>query len=134
MILMKPSSASYPYTVLNSLLDLLTFESYQEFSAAFTQYQTDTISKFSIIEGAKNFSEEGRYLFRKSLRSLFLATLLRVVKINFTKSAGKESVVKSWEVLIRNYKLHQSYVWILKKKLPLSFTLVSLLSGENSFL
>ena len=92
---MKPSSASYPYTVLNSLIDLLTFESYQEFSAAFTQYQTGTISKFSIIEGAKNFSEEGRYLFRKSLRSLFLATLLCVVKINFTKSAGKESVAKS---------------------------------------
>ena len=35
--------------------------SYQEFSVAFTQYQTDTISKFAIIEGAKNFPEEGTY-------------------------------------------------------------------------
>ena len=49
------------YIVLYFLLDLLTFVSYQEFSVAFTRYQTDTISKFAIIEGAKNFPEEGRY-------------------------------------------------------------------------
>ena len=55
------SFLSFPYIVLNFLLDLLIFASYEEFSVAFTQYQTDMISKFAIIEGAKNFPEEGRY-------------------------------------------------------------------------
>ena len=48
------------YTVLNLLLDLVTFDSYQEFSVTFTQYQTDTISKFAISERVKNFPEKGR--------------------------------------------------------------------------
>ena len=54
------SFLSIPYTVVNFLLDLLTFDCYREFSVAFTQYQTDTISKFAIIDGTKNFPEEGK--------------------------------------------------------------------------
>ena len=106
----------FPYIVLNFLLDLPTLLTViKNFRLHLPNTKKIRYQNLQLLKVLRTFVKTVGILFRESLQNLFLATLPCVVKINSTKSASNESIAKSWEVLNRNYKLHQSYVWIFKK-------------------